>query len=72
MKPAGIVTFENFVFDPVVIKNNKVNVANPEMTMSASTVPVNGKKTSVSGVTLENCSFKMHRHCLLLSLASGM
>lgn len=58
MKPAGIVTFENFVFDPVVIKNNKVNVANPEMTMSASTVPVNGKKTSVSGVTLENCSFK--------------
>lgn len=58
MKPAGIVTFENFVFDPVVIKNNKVNVANPEMTMSASTVPVNGKKISVSGVTLKNCSFK--------------
>ena len=58
VKPAGIVTFENFVFDPVVIKNNKVNVANPEMTMSASTVPVNGKKTSVSRVTLENCSFK--------------
>lgn len=58
MKPAGIVTFENFVFDPVVMKNNKVNVANPEMTMSASTVPVNGKKISVSGVTLKNCSFK--------------
>ena len=58
VKPAGIVTFENFVFDPVVIKNNKVNVANPAMTMSASTVPVNGKKISVSGVTLKNCSFK--------------
>lgn len=40
------------------MKNNKVNVANPEMTMSASTVPVNGKKISVSGVTLKNCSFK--------------
>lgn len=58
MKPAGIVTFENFVFDPVVIKNNKVNVANPEMTMSASTMTVDGKKTSVSRVTLDNCSFE--------------
>ncbi|MEQ2578819.1 hypothetical protein [Hominiventricola aquisgranensis] len=58
MKPAGIVTFENFVFDPVVIKNNKVNVANPALTMSASTMTVDGKKTSVSRVTLENCSFK--------------
>ena len=58
VKPAGIVTFENFVFDPVVIKNNKVNVANPALTMSASTMTVDGKKTSVSGVTLENCSLK--------------
>ena len=58
VKPAGIVTFENFVFDPVVINNNKMNAANPALTMSASTITVDGKKTSVSGVTLENCSFK--------------
>ena len=60
VKPAGIVTFENFVFDPVVINNrtNAMNPANPALTMSASTVTVDGKKTSVSGVTLENCSFK--------------
>lgn len=60
VKPAGIVTFENFVFDPVVINNrtNAMNPANPALTMSASTMTVDGKKTSVSGVTLENCSFK--------------
>lgn len=60
VKPAGIVTFEKFVFDPVVI-NNKTNAmtpANPALTMSASTVILDGKKLSVSGVTLENCSFK--------------
>lgn len=60
VKAAGIVTFENFVFDPVVINNrtNAMNPANPALTMSASTMTVDGKKTSVSGVTLENCSFK--------------
>lgn len=60
VKPAGIVTFENFVFDPVVINNrtNAMNPANPALTMSASIMTVDGKKTSVSGVTLENCSFK--------------
>ena len=61
VKPAGIVTFENFVFDPVVIKDSKTNAmnpANPALTMSASIMTVDGKKTSVSGVTLENCSFK--------------
>ena len=60
VKPAGVVTFENFVFDPVVINNrtNAMNPANPALTMSASTMTVEGKKTSVSGVTLENCSFK--------------
>lgn len=60
VKPAGIVTFENFVFDPVVINNrtNAMNPANPALTMSASTMTVDGKKTSVSGVTLDNCSFE--------------
>ena len=60
VKPAGIVTFENFVFDPVVINNrtNAMNPANPALTMSASIMTVDGKKTSVSGVTLKNCSFK--------------
>lgn len=60
VKPAGTVTFENFVFDPVVINNrtNAMNPANPALTMSASIMTVDGKKTSVSGVTLENCSFK--------------
>ena len=60
VKPAGIVTFENFVFDPVVINNrtNAMNPANPALTMSASTMTVDGKKTAVSGVTLDNCSFE--------------
>lgn len=60
VKPAGTVTFEHVVFDPVVINNrtNAMNPANPALTMSASIMTVDGKKTSVSGVTLENCSFK--------------